>query len=197
MDSDATVVATIWDVLSGAVKQLPSRAIVVDDILGFWHGISAAEYLAERGVSVELITSSHGIGLGIPPESIAGALARLRGNGVRLRPLVKVTAVRGTTVSLADSVTGEAMEASADLVAVRTLLQVNDEIVRELDGRVASLATIGDCASPRRITHAILEANQVMRAFNSGTTVPYLWRAADESAVDTVTTAAISKGAAT
>ena len=98
-------------------------------------------------------------------------------------------------MSLADAVTGEAMEASADLVAVRTQMHVNDEIVRELDGPRSSLATIGDCASPRRITHAILEANLVMRAFDSGTTVPYLWRAADSAW--TQHHGSISEGAAT
>ena len=81
VDSDAAVV-TVWDLLSGTVKDIPSRAIVVDDVTGFWHGISAAEYVAERGARVELLTPARGVGLGIPPESVAGALQRLRGNGV-------------------------------------------------------------------------------------------------------------------
>ena len=179
VDSTAAVV-TVWDLLSGTVKDIPSRAIVVDDLSGFWHGVSAAEYLAERGASVELLTGARGIGLGIPPESAAGALQRLRGNGVRFRPLVTVTSVQGTTVSLADSITGEPSEISAELAVVRTQMGVNDEIVDQLEGKVAALAVIGDCGSPRRLTHAILEANQVVRQFNAGNPVPYLWRSFDQ-----------------
>ena len=61
---------------------------MLDDGSGFWHGISAAEYLAEQGAAVELLTPARGVGLAIPHESLPGMLARLRGNGVRFRTLV-------------------------------------------------------------------------------------------------------------
>ena len=89
--------------------------------------------------------------------------------------------MQGTTVSLADSITGEPSEISAELVVVRTQLRVNDGIVDQLEGKVAALAVIGDCGSPRRMTHAILEANQVVRQFNAGNPVPYLWRSFDQT----------------
>jgi 2,4-dienoyl-CoA reductase (NADPH2) len=173
-DADAHVV-TVWDLLSGAVKEVPPRAVVLDDATGFWHGVSAAEFLAERGAAVELLTPARGIGLSIPHESIAGALQRLRANGVRLRPLATVSAVAGTRVSLADSVTGEpAGELEAELVVVRTRLRVNDELVRELEGEVSALVAIGDCSAPRRLSHAVLDANLALRKFEAGqlTSVP-------------------------
>ena len=40
---------------AAACKDIPERAVVVDDGSGFWHGISAAEFLAERGAAVELV----------------------------------------------------------------------------------------------------------------------------------------------
>jgi len=171
VDPEAAVV-TVWDLLSGAVRETPARAIVVDDASGFWHGISAAEYLAERGASVELLTTARGVGLGLPPESVAGALRRLRGNGVRFRPFAGVRAVHATSASCADSITGEPFEVDADLVVVRTQLRVNDGIAHELEAKVPALAIVGDCASPRRITHAILEANLVLRQFDAGTLSP-------------------------
>ena len=165
-DADARVV-TVWDLLGGKVKDIPARAAVLDDGAGFWHGISAAEFLAERGAEVELLTPARGVGLAIPHESVAGVLQRLRGNGVRFRPLVAVTSVEGTTVSLADAVTGEPEETEAELLVVRTTLQVNDELVRELDGEVPALAVVGDCSAARRLNHAVLDANLALRRFDA------------------------------
>jgi 2,4-dienoyl-CoA reductase-like NADH-dependent reductase (Old Yellow Enzyme family) len=166
-DTDAAVVS-VWDLLAGAVTELPRRAVVVDDLAGFWHAISAAEFLAERGVEVELLTPARAVGLAIPPESVAGVHQRLGRNGVRVRPFVKVTGVEGTTICVAETLTGEPSRVSADLVVVRTSLRVNDELLHELEGDVPALAVVGDCAAPRRITHAVLDANMVIRQFNAG-----------------------------
>jgi hypothetical protein len=42
---------------------------------------------------------------------------------------------------------------------------VEDGLVRELDGKVPALVAIGDCAAPRRMNHAVLEANLALRRF--------------------------------
>jgi 2,4-dienoyl-CoA reductase (NADPH2) len=165
-------VVTVWDLLGGAVRDIPTRAAVVDDGGGFWHGVSAAEYLAERGAAVELITPARAVALAIPHESVANVHRRLRDNGVRFRPFATVTSVRGSTVSLADSVNGELSETEADLVVVRTRLRVNDGLLRELEGAGPALALVGDCASPRRLTHAVLDANVALRRFDEGRLVP-------------------------
>jgi 2,4-dienoyl-CoA reductase (NADPH2) len=166
-DSGANVV-TVWDLLGGQVKEIPARAAVLDDGSGFWHGISAAEFLAERGAAVELLTPARGVGLAIPHESVAGVLGRLGSNGVRFRPLVIVTSVSGTTVSLADAVTGEPSETEAALLVVRSKLRANDELLRELAGEVPALVAIGDCSSARRLSHAVLDANSALRQFDEG-----------------------------
>jgi 2,4-dienoyl-CoA reductase-like NADH-dependent reductase (Old Yellow Enzyme family) len=161
-------VVTVWDLLGGAVRDIPARAAVVDDGSGFWHGVSAAEYLAERGAAVELITPARGVALAIPHESASNVYRRLRDNGVRFRPFSTVTAVNGSTIALADSVNGAPSETEADLVVVRTRMRVNDELMRELDGAGPALALVGDCASPRRLTHAVLDANVALRRFAEG-----------------------------
>ena len=141
---------------------------MLDDGSGFWHGISAAEFLAERGAAVELLTPARGVGLAIPHESVAGVLRRLGSNGVRFRLLVIVTSVSGTTVSLADAVTGEPSETEAALLVVRSKLRVNDELLRELAGEVPTLVAVGDCSSARRLSHAVLDANSAVRQFDEG-----------------------------
>jgi 2,4-dienoyl-CoA reductase-like NADH-dependent reductase (Old Yellow Enzyme family) len=165
---DANVV-TVWDLLGGSVREIPARAAVLDDATGFWHGVSAAEFLAERGAAVELLTPARGVGLAIPHESIAHVLRRLRANGVRFRPFTDVASADGTTVSLTDPVTGEpAGELEVELLVVRTRMRMNDDLARDLDGEVAALVVIGDCSAPRRLSHAVLDANFALRRFEAG-----------------------------
>ena len=165
---DATVV-NIWELLGGRVTDIGERAVVIDDGSGFWHGVGAAEYLAERGVAVELVTAARGVALTIPHESAANVLRRLRGNGVRFHTLVRATEIDGRRVALADVITGaQTEELDADLVVVRTKLAPNADLAHDLDGQVGAITVIGDCASPRRLTHAILDANRTVRRFNAG-----------------------------
>ena len=106
--------------------------------------------------------------LAIPHESVAGVLSRLGSNGVRYRPLTTVTSASGSTVSLADAVTGEASEIEAELLVVRTRLNPDDSLLRELDGEVPALVAVGDCSAARRLSHAVLDANTAMRQFDEG-----------------------------
>jgi len=164
---DAAVV-TVWDLLGGAVREIPARVAVVDDGSGFWQGVSAAEYLAERGASVELLTPAAAVGLAIPEESLKNVMRRLRGNGVRFRPLVDVASFSGTTIGLTDAITGEPSETAADLVVVVPRLRAETELTRSLEGAVPAIAAVGDCAAPRRLNHAVLEANLALRRFEAG-----------------------------
>lgn len=161
-------VVTVLDLLGGRAGKIPGRAVVVDDGSGFWQGISAAEFLAERGAAVEIVTPARAVGLAIPEESVAGVLRRLGSNGVLFRALSVVTGVDGTDVRLADAITGEPSGTVADLVVAQTTLRVEDGVLRELEGTVPALVAIGDCASPRRLNHAVLEANVAIRRFHAG-----------------------------
>ena len=51
---------------------------------------------------------------------------------------------------------------------MRTPLQVEDALARELDTRVPTFV-IGDSAAPRRLTHAVLDANLAIRRLDAGT----------------------------
>ena len=162
---DARVV-TVWDLLAGKVAAASARALVLDDGSGVWHGVSSADLLAQRGADVELVTPARGVGLGIPEESTAGMLRRLRDGGVRFRTLSTVTGVDGETVTVADVITGEESTTIADLVVVRVKLGVEDDLGRELDGHVP-VFLIGDCAAPRRLTHAVLDAAHAIRRLDA------------------------------
>ena len=167
--SGGAEVFDVWQLLSGGVNVRGEHAVVVDDGAGFWHGVGAAEFLAARGLRVSLLTRARGVALTIPHESVGNTLRRLRVGGVRFHTLVNVTSVTGRRVELSDAITGHGLEPlEADLVAVRTELRADTTLAGELDGRIASIAVIGDCAAPRRLTHAVLDANRTVRRFNSG-----------------------------
>jgi 2,4-dienoyl-CoA reductase (NADPH2) len=118
------------------------------------------------------VTPARGVGLAIPHESVANVTTRLGRHGVRFRILSTVTGVNGSSVSLADAVSGAPGETTADLVVVRTRLGVDDELLRELDGAGPALAAIGDCSAPRRLSHAVLDANKALREFEAGRLSP-------------------------
>jgi len=167
-DEEARVV-TVWDLLGRHVADKPRRAVVLDDAVGFWHGISAAEYLAERGSSVELLSPGRAVGLAIPFESVARMHQRLYANGVNLRPMVKIESVTGTTVHLSNSLSGAPMDSvEADLVVVKTKQGADDRLVQEMTGEVPAIIAIGDCVAPRRLSHAVLDANLALRRFEAG-----------------------------
>ena len=166
--SGGSRVANVWDLLGGDVAEIPARAVVVDDGTGFWHGISAVEYLAERGAAVELLTPARGVGLTIPHESYGNVSGRLASHGVRVRVLAKVTGIDGTTVSFADGFAGEPAQTTAELAVVRTRMRANDALIRELEGAGPALATIGDASAPRRLNHAVLDANLAINRFDQG-----------------------------
>jgi 2,4-dienoyl-CoA reductase (NADPH2) len=159
---------TVWDILSGSLDGVFARALVVDDGSGFWHSISAAEYLAERGARVELVTPSAGVALAIPHESARNVAQRLGAHGVRTRVLARVVAVDGEHVTLAEGFGAEEAETEADVVVVRTALRANDGLARALDGAGPAVTTIGDATAPRRLNHAVLDANLAIRAFDAG-----------------------------
>ena len=161
-------VASVWDLLGGAAADTPSTAVVVDDGSGFWHGISAVEYLAERGAAVELLTPARGVALTIPHESLANVARRLAERGVRVRVLAHVTRVDGATVSYEDGFARVPAETTAELVVARTRLRANDALARELAGAGPALATIGDASAPRRLNHAVLDANLAIARFDAG-----------------------------
>ncbi len=161
-------VVTVWDLLGGGVADIPGKAVVVDDGSGFWHSISAAEYLAERGAEVELLTPAPGVALAIPHESVRNVTQRLGAHGVRVRILARVVAVDGARVVLAEGFGAAPAELEAELVVVRTALRANDGLARALDGAGPAVATIGDASAPRRLNHAVLDANLALRAFDDG-----------------------------
>ena len=105
----------------------------------------------------------------IPFESVPPLLARLRGASVDLRILTAVASVDPGEVTVYDPYRLAARRGfqestlRADLTVLVGPTAGDDRLVGELDGLVGEVHAIGDCVSPRRITHAVLEGHRIGR----------------------------------
>lgn len=154
-------VVTAWDVLRGRRPE-GSRALVLDDGSGFWEAVSAAEALGDAGLEVHLATAAAAVGAAIPHESIGPLLRRLGERGVTLHPHTRVAGIEGDEITLADLFTGRPATLAVDFVVVHAGARANDELVDPLSAAGLTVRTIGDCISPRRISHAMWEADKAV-----------------------------------
>ena len=145
-------------------------ALVVDDGSGFWETCSAAERLAERGLAVHFATPARALAANLPAESIGPLLRRLRGHNVQLLPMHRVSEILPGKVLLYDTArlaatrVLEEREVPADIVVYYAGKRANTGLAQELYGRVAEIHLVGDCISPRRINHAVVDGYRVGRS---------------------------------
>jgi len=172
-------VVTVWDVLAGAPVD-GDRAVIVDNGTGFWEAVSAAELLADAGVSATLVTPARTFGAAIPFESIGPLLRRLGERGVTLHPFMRLAGIRDGSATFVHTLAGDQLELPADVVAVHAGTISNDELVARLqEGERVIVRTIGDCVAPRRLTHANWDADrtvlELMRADSQPRPTPRAW----------------------
>ncbi|MFC7360385.1 oxidoreductase [Nocardioides astragali] len=150
---------SVDDVLTGPVGQRePGHAVVYDEGDGFWPAYSAAEALAQRGWQVSFATGLTALAPRVPAESVGPLLQRLGDAGVALhvahRLLVPDDAAGA--VVLQPLFGGADVPVAADLLVWHQPRTVDDVLVRAI-APGATTTAIGDCVTPRRISHAIAE----------------------------------------
>ncbi len=149
--------ASVDDVLLGSLPEVQGkRALVYDEGDGFWPAYSAAEALARNGWQVTFATALTALASRVPAESAGPLLSRLGEAGVELRV--------GHSLIVPDN--------PADTLVLRPLFGVGDIEtgsvltvwhqpripVTPFDMEVGDgVSVIGDCVSPRRLSHAIAE----------------------------------------
>ena len=153
-------VATVDDVLLGRLPGAsPGVAVVSDASDGFWPAYSAAEALALSGWEVHLVTALTALAPRVPAESAGPLLRRLGAAGVRMHVATQLgPAGAGGGLELRPVFGDDPRAVSPDLVVWhqdRLVTAVPTGAVPAADA--ARLTAIGDCVSPRRISHAIAE----------------------------------------
>ncbi|MEW5897680.1 MAG: FAD-dependent oxidoreductase [Bacillota bacterium] len=150
--------ATPNDVTLGKVE-VGQRIIVFDDD-GHYRATSVAEFLADQGREVQIITPRSVEGSDIVQISWITQHQRLRNLGVRIATGTLIRAINGTTVILEDAYSGEQWEVSGvDTIVVAGLRQANDELYHVLKKQGIEVYAVGDCVAPRSALEAIREGH--------------------------------------
>jgi 2,4-dienoyl-CoA reductase-like NADH-dependent reductase (Old Yellow Enzyme family)/thioredoxin reductase len=150
-------VLTAVDVLAGT--PVPGSRVLVcggqDDHLP---PLLVADLLAERGCQVDLIVETVMAGQSVERRTLNLMLRRLAEREVRIRPLLELAAVTPTAAVLRNHFTKreERVEPIDCVVLACGGLPV-DDLLQKLRASRRRAYGIGDCQSPRRIIHAVLD----------------------------------------
>ncbi|MBW1901813.1 MAG: FAD-dependent oxidoreductase [Deltaproteobacteria bacterium] len=155
---DQDNVVNIRDVLAGTAE-IGERVVVADGGEGHWQCVSTAEYLAESGKKVEIVTPLMMVGMDIATTSdLPAAYVRLRAKDVVFTPNMAVTGISGNVVELFDVYAN----AQKTIEGVDTLVlamgsYANDSLYKSLKGKVKEIHRVGDCLAPRLALDAIYD----------------------------------------
>lgn len=151
-------IRTPREVMQGEVPGRPGTAVVLD-ALGNQLGMSVAEWLADHGWRVEVVTADMFVGQGLTATmELTPWNQRACAKSIAFRPQIDVERIAGRTVIGRDHFDHTPVQmAEVDLV-VRVGAEVPDEdlyfFLKEAGERVFR---VGDCVAPRSIGQAILE----------------------------------------
>jgi len=150
-------VVTASDVLLDR-KSVGRRVVVVG---GEMVGCEVAHFLAGKGTEVTLLARRERAGDDIGRTVRWIILGMLRDVGVRMETRVDVVEITGKGVKASRD--GELEFFEGDTVVLAVGLEPDKVLAQELEGKVASLYSIGDCVEARKILQAIEEGFRVAR----------------------------------
>ena len=158
-------VVDVRQVADGSAR--PEGSVVVVDELGFHPATSVAELLAERGCTVEVITSALVVGqdLGLTLD-LELWTRKAHALGIRQRTDVVVLdasedAAGRLELTLLHHPTGTGQRLACDWVACAVAPRPADELWHALCGAPFEVHRVGDCLAPRRAHAAVIEGERV------------------------------------
>ena len=155
-------VLTSSDVLLGNAE-IGERVLVVDT-LGRAEAPTVAEYLADQGKQVEVVTGLEYVGRDMPLPAWHNLIELLLQKGVVLTPFTGVWEIGERTIDVYNVISWEPRTIDdIDTVVLAAGGQPDDALFRKLDGRVPVLHAIGDCYQPRDIEVAVVDGHRVAR----------------------------------
>jgi mycofactocin system FadH/OYE family oxidoreductase 2 len=165
--ADGPGVFNVWQVLNGEADL--GEHICLIDYDGHHRATSTAEFLANLGKKVHIITSSLFIGAELgPSQDLYLSRQRLLGKGVHFTPDIAVMEVKGEVGE--KTVTGFNVYSNVwdqwgpfDSLVLAMGQKVDDALYMSLKGKVPELYRIGDSVAPRKVDMAIWEGHRVGR----------------------------------
>jgi len=165
--ADGPAIFNILQVLNGEAE-LGERVCLID-YDGHQRATATAEFIANQGKKVDMITSSLFICAELgPTQDLYSARQRLLQKGVTFTPDIAVMEVGGEAG--AKTVKGFNVYSNVwfdwgpyDSLVLVMGQQVDDDLYMSLKGKVPELYRIGDCVSPRKVDMAIWEGHKIGR----------------------------------
>ncbi len=151
-------------VLAGDVPATPGMAVILDQI-GDYVGMGAAEWLADRGWQVTIVTADMFVGQRLTASlELTPWNQRACAKGIVFRPQIDVERVVGRTLFGVDHFdrTPIAIE-GVDLVVGVTYETPDETLYFALKQAGQRVYRAGDCVAPRSMSQAILEGYRVGR----------------------------------
>jgi 2,4-dienoyl-CoA reductase-like NADH-dependent reductase (Old Yellow Enzyme family)/thioredoxin reductase len=127
--------------------------------------LSAADFLAEKGKTVELLTEGLYPGATLDAATLMVVLPRLLNKGVKISPSTGVKEITEDGLITFNVFTREERRIEGvDTVVIATDGRADDSLYRSLKGKVKELHAVGHCVSPRKMITSVLDGALVGRA---------------------------------
>jgi mycofactocin system FadH/OYE family oxidoreductase 2 len=162
--AEGPLVADVTDILSGAVT--PGKRVMLIDRLGFHEAASTAEFMAEQGCQVEVVTQTLYVGqdLGVTLD-LENWYRQARRLGITCTPNHSVLSIENGAVTALHNYSGQIVNfPPVDTIVLAVHRRADCQLYSALKGRVGELHRIGDCVAPRRAHAAIIEGEHAGRA---------------------------------
>ena len=155
--SDSSNVLEMKKVLSGEVET--GLNVLVVDYQHHLYGLDTADFLAERGKNVELITDVVCAGTEVDAYTLDTAYLNALSRGVKITPLTGLKEVNGKTATVYHVITNaERQIEGIDTIVICTDEKANDALYYALKGQVKELHLVGQALSPRKLLDSIADA---------------------------------------
>jgi NADPH-dependent 2,4-dienoyl-CoA reductase/sulfur reductase-like enzyme len=155
--SENSHVVGMKDVLTEEVEV--GQNVLVVDYQHHLYGLDTADFLAERGKKVELITDVVCAGTEVDAYTIDTAYLNALSRGVVITPLTGLKEVNGKTATVYHVITNiERQIEGIDTIVICTDEKANDTLYYALKGQVKELHLVGQALSPRKLLDSIADA---------------------------------------
>ena len=170
LTADDVPVVDVRTILSGEADIEPGQRVVLQAEDHHMQGLTAADFLVEKGCEVQVLTEAVYAGSQIETGTLETLYQRLLTKGVTLTPLTTIKLIDGRTVVTENTISkAEARIQGVDMIVASYGNEASDELYREAKGDADSttntpaLYLIGDASAPRRLMDAILDGARVGR----------------------------------
>ncbi len=150
----------VRQVLDGTA--IPSGKVIVVDEVGFHHATSVGELLADRGCTVEIITSAMVVGQDLGQTlDMENWWMRASAKGIVQSTDLVPIAMSGSELTLLHHPTGKNLIRNIDWVVLAGPGQPVEKLYHQLKNRGINVSRVGDCVAPRRAHAAVIEGERV------------------------------------